>query len=135
MKFLTDNIILTLLIILSGGMLLPSMLKKSSNKVSTLQAVQLINQGKIMILDVRHSENFLISHLMGAKNIPLKDLSHHIVELDGLKRKNMNILVVCQSGKQSSKAVRILTDAGFKQVYDLEGGIVALQAQGLPTKY
>ncbi|AMP07339.1 MULTISPECIES: rhodanese-like domain-containing protein [Collimonas] len=131
MKFLIDNIFLIAVAILSGGALLLPLLQKRGNRVSTLQATQLINQGKTLVLDVRDSEAFAAAHLIDAKNIPLKDLPQRIAELDKFKAKN--VLVVCQTGSQATKAVAQLSQAGFAQAYNLEGGIAAWQTQGLPT--
>ncbi|MFC5472347.1 rhodanese-like domain-containing protein [Paraherbaspirillum soli] len=130
MKFLIDNIFLFGLAILSGGALLLPMLQKRGNKVTTLQATQLINQGKTLVLDVREGNAFAAGHLIDAKNIPLKDLPQRIAELDKFKAKN--VIVVCQTGIQSSKAVTQLAKAGFAQAYSLDGGIAAWQTQGLP---
>jgi rhodanese-related sulfurtransferase len=130
-KFLIDNIFLIAVAILSGGALLLPLLQKRGNRVSTLQATQLINQGKTLVLDVRDGEAFAVAHLIDAKNIPLKDLPQRIGELDKFKAKN--VLVVCQTGSQATKAVAQLSQAGFAQAYNLEGGIAAWQTQGLPT--
>lgn len=131
MKFLIDNIFLIAVAILSGGALLLPLLQKRGNRVSTLQATQLINQGKTLVLDVRDGEAFAAAHLIDAKNIPLKDLPQRMAELDKFKAKN--VLVVCQTGSQATKAVAQLSQAGFAQAYNLEGGIAAWQTQGLPT--
>ncbi|HWW06465.1 rhodanese-like domain-containing protein [Collimonas sp.] len=134
MKFLIDNIFLFVAAaaaILSGGALLLPLLQKRGNRVSTLQATQLINQGKTLVLDVRDSAAFAAAHLIDSKNIPLKDLPQRMAELDKFKAKN--VLVVCQTGNLSAKAVAQLGQAGFAQAYNLEGGIAAWQTQGLPT--
>ncbi|AIY43775.1 Rhodanese-related sulfurtransferase [Collimonas arenae] len=131
MKFLIDNIFLIAVAILSGGALLLPLLQKRGNRVTTLQATQLINQGKTLVLDVRDGEAFAAAHLIDAKNIPLKDLPQRMAELDKFKAKN--VVVVCQTGNQSAKAVAQLGQAGFAQAYNLEGGIAAWQTQGLPT--
>jgi rhodanese-related sulfurtransferase len=130
-KFLIDNIFLVAVAILSGCALLLPVLQKRGNRLTTLQATQFINQGKTLILDVRDSDAFAASHLIDAKNIPLKDLSQRIAELDKFKAKN--VVVVCQTGTQSSKAVAKLVQAGFAQAFSLDGGIAAWQTQGLPT--
>jgi rhodanese-related sulfurtransferase len=133
-KFLIDNIFLFIAAaaaILSGGALLLPLLQKRGNRVSTLQATQLINQGKTLVLDVRDSAAFAAAHLIDSKNIPLKDLPQRMAELDKFKAKN--VLVVCQTGNLSAKAVEQLGQAGFAQAYNLEGGIAAWQTQGLPT--
>ncbi len=131
MKFIIDNIFLIGLVIISGGALLLPFLQQRGSKLTLLQATQLINQGKTLIIDVRDSEQFAAGHLRDAKNIPLKDLPQRISELD--KFKNKSVIVVCQSGTQSGKAEGTFKKAGFTEVYGLAGGIAAWQTQGLPT--
>lgn len=131
MKFIIDNIWLFGLVLISGGALLLPIVQRRGNKVSLLQATQMINQGKTLILDVRTTEEFAAAHVRDAKNIPIKELSTRIGELDKFKSKN--VVIVCTSGLQSGKAETQLKNAGFNDVYSLEGGITAWQAQGLPT--
>ncbi|HVK93811.1 MAG TPA: rhodanese-like domain-containing protein [Noviherbaspirillum sp.] len=130
MKFFLDNIWLIGIALLSGGALLWPMLQRRGEKVSILQATQLINQGKAVIVDVRDPEAFAAGHLRDAKNIPLKELSNRIGELDKFKAKSM--IAVCQSGVQSAKAAGQLKKAGFNDAFSLDGGMAAWQAQGLP---
>ena len=131
MKFLIDNIFLLGLVVLSGGALALPLLRGRGNKVTTLQATQLINQGKSLVLDVRDAESFSAGHLLDAKNIPIKDLTQRLIEIDKFKVKN--VIVVCQSGAQAAKASGQLSAAGFEQVHNLEGGMTAWQSQGLPV--
>ena len=131
MKFLIDNIFVLGSVILSGGALIFPLLQRRGNKVTTLQATQLINQGKTLVLDVRDAEGYSAGHLIDSKNIPLKDLTTRLVEIEKFKAKN--VIVVCQSGTQSSKATAQLAKAGFQQVYSLDGGIATWHTQGLPT--
>jgi rhodanese-related sulfurtransferase len=129
-KFLIDNIWLIGVAILSGGALLWPNLQRRGNKVTTLQATQLINQGKSVIVDVRDAAAFAAGHLRDARNIPLKELPTRIGELDKFKSKT--VIAVCQAGVQSAKAAAQLKKAGFAEVFSLEGGVSAWQAQGLP---
>lgn len=131
MKFIVDNIFLIGLVIISGGALLIPFLQQRGSKLTLLQATQLINTGKTLVLDVRDAEQYAAAHLRDARNIPLKELSQRIAELDKFKGKN--VIVVCQSGTQTAKAEGILKKAGFNEVHGLTGGIAAWQAQGLPT--
>lgn len=130
MKFIIDNIWLIALVLVSGGMLLWPALQRRGTKVSLLQATQLINQGKAIILDVRNPPEFAAGHLREARNIPLKELPKRVGELDKFKSKS--VIVVCPNGVQSSKATAQLKSAGFGEVYSLSGGLSAWQAQGLP---
>lgn len=131
MKFFIDNIWLIALVLVSGGALLWPNLQRRGDKVSTLQATQLINQGKSLVLDVREPEAFAAGHLRDAKNIPLKDLPNRIGELEKFKSKA--VIAVCQSGVQSAKAAAQLRKAGFNEAFSLDGGVSAWQAQGLPV--
>ncbi|MDB5841225.1 MAG: transrane protein [Herminiimonas sp.] len=131
MKFIIDNIWLIALALLSGGLLLgPSVLRRGS-KVSLLQATQMINQGKTVVLDVRSPEDFAAGHVREARNIPLGELPKRVGELDKFKAKS--VIVVCSAGMQSAKAASVLKKAGFNDVYGLNGGLAAWRAQGLPT--
>lgn len=130
MKFLIDNIWLIGIALLSGGALLWPLLQGRGGKVSVLQATQLINQGKAVIVDVREPSAFAAGHLREAKNIPLKELSNRLGDLEKFKSKS--VIAVCQTGAQSAKAAAQLRKAGFSQAVSLEGGISAWQAQGMP---
>lgn len=134
MKFFVDNIynlLLLALVIGSGTALLVPTLLRRGDKVTTLQATQLINQGKTLLLDVRDPAEFAAGHMREARNIPLKELGKRIGELDKFKART--VIVVCSSGMQSSRATGVLRGAGFANVVSLSGGLTAWQAQGLPV--
>lgn len=131
MKFFIDNILLIAVAVFSGGMLLWPHLQTRGKKVSHLQATQMINHGKTIILDVREPGEFEAGHLRDAINIPLKDLPNRVGELD--KHKSKNVIVVCQAGVQSSRALGTLAKAGFVEAVSLAGGLTAWREQGLPV--
>ncbi|MBV8666086.1 MAG: rhodanese-like domain-containing protein [Burkholderiaceae bacterium] len=131
MKFIIDNILLIAIALISGGMLIWPALQKRGAKVSILQATQLFNQGKTLLLDVREEAEFSADHMRDARNIPLAQLASRLSELDKFKSKT--VITVCNAGVQSLKASSVLKNAGFADVYSLEGGFAAWKAQGLPT--
>ncbi len=131
MKFIIDNIILVGLACTSGLALLWMSLQNMGAKASPIQATQLMNRGKHLILDVREASEFGTGHLQGARNITLAELANRLGELE--KFKALPVIVVCQSGSQSSRATAQLQRAGFEQAVSLEGGLAAWQAAGLPT--
>jgi rhodanese-related sulfurtransferase len=128
-EFLIDNIWLVLLALVSGGALLFPSLTRARGALSTLQATQLLNQGKVTILDVRTPEEFRGGHLRQSKNIPLGQLGERIGELD----KANPVLVICASGPRAARAAAQLRRAGFGAVHVLAGGFGEWQSQGLPT--
>lgn len=131
MKFFIDNIWIIGLALVSGGALLFPALQRRGAKVTQLQATQLINQGKTVVLDVRDAAEFATGHLQNAKNIPLAELPNRLKELE--KSKSATIITVCERGIRSATAAGVLNKVGFEQVVSLEGGVAAWKSQGLPT--
>ena len=73
------------------------------------------------LLDVREPHEVQIGKIPGSRLIPLGDLEKRASELD----KTSEIIVHCKSGGRSSKAVDYLRKAGFTNVKNLTGGILA----------
>jgi rhodanese-related sulfurtransferase len=129
-KFILDHIFTVAIVVLSGGALLWPALQPRGRRATALQVTQLLNRGKTTLVDVRGADEFAAGHLRDAKNIPLADLTSRISELE--KSKNRTVVVLCESGARSDKAVRQLAAAGFEDVFSLEGGLTAWRAAGLP---
>ena len=75
------------------------------------------------ILDVRQPGEYEQEHIPGAKLIPLPKLSDSLDELDQQKP----TIVHCAIGGRSLVAAKLLSGRGFKEVYNLKGGIKAWQ--------
>lgn len=131
MKFFIDNIFILGLVLVSGGALLVPAVMRRGAKVTLLEATQLMNQGKALVLDVRTPAEFATGHVRDAKNIALNELTAKIAEL--AKYKDKPVIVVCQSGIRSTKAMTLLKKAGFSQVVCMDGGMAVWHKQGLPT--
>ena len=131
MKFILDNIFVVAIAVISGLALLWPALAPRGKRATALQATQMINRGKTLVLDVRTGEEFAAGHLRDAKHIPLADLGNRIGELE--KSKNRTVIVVCQSGARADKAARQLQAAGSEDAHALEGGQAAWIAAGLPV--
>lgn len=71
-------------------------------------------------IDVRTPEQFHQSHVQGAVNIPLKDLSQRIGEVT--QDKNDTLYLYCNTGNQSGKAETLLQKMGYKNAVN-EGGL------------
>ena len=74
----------------------------------------------IQIIDVREPEEYAARNI-NALLIPLKDLGSRL----DLIRKDVPVIVHCQSGVRSKKAIDVLSDNGYNNVYSLKGGIAA----------
>ena len=93
-------------------------------------AVRLMNDDKTVIVDVREDKEIDSGVIQGAKHIPLSSLNTRIGELE--KSKSAPIIVYCRSGNRSGGACKTLTTAGFENVNNLDGGIIAWETAGLP---
>lgn len=93
-----------------------------------------LNESKEPILvDVRTSGEYAQGHLANAVVIDIysDDFKSRVAKLD----KSKPVFVYCKAGSRSSSAVDVFSDLGFKEIYDLSGGISAwLRAKKPITK-
>jgi len=132
-KFLLDNWMLISLALISGALLLaPVMQGAASGGLSANDAVQLINREKAVVVDVCEPAEFAAGHIVGSKNIPLADLSAKLAT--AVKNKGLPLILVCQSGARSGRAMAAAKTLGYAQVHSLGGGLAAWKSAGLPLE-
>lgn len=99
------------------------MWKKSENKKIKRDIKEIsfedIKKDEYILIDVRSRGEYLEGHLNGAVNIPLSTIKKGINNI----ARDKKILVYCQSGVRGKKALKILEDLGYKDVYNLKGGL------------
>ena len=134
MNFLTqiDNLALIALLLVSGAALfLPTLSTLISGKgLSPTEATIWMNRRKAAVLDLRPEDAFKAGHLPGAKHVSPNEIAAKIEKLK-LDRKNPLILV-CETGVSSRKAIAEVQKLGFAEVGTLDGGVQAWQAAALP---
>ncbi|MBL7877593.1 MAG: rhodanese-like domain-containing protein [Cyclobacteriaceae bacterium] len=83
-----------------------------------------------VLVDVRTSIEFNQGHLKNAVLIDFNsaDFKSRLSKLD----KTKPVFVYCAVGGRSNAAVSILSETGFKEIYDLQGGISAWQRANKP---
>ena len=105
---------------------------QSGAQVLTAQAFEtkLNTLPEKIILDVRTASEYSRGHLSGAVLIDYyqRDFSSQLNKLD----KTKPVFVYCASGVRSNAAARELIRQGFKEVYDLSGGLSAWVRSGKP---
>ncbi|SMF58266.1 rhodanese-like domain-containing protein [Pseudobacteriovorax antillogorgiicola] len=102
-------------------------------KVVDLKPAEVINRlGSYNIIDVRRPDEFTgeLSHINGANLITISD--DFKTRLKHLPKDEI-FLFVCRSGGRSARAARIAQLTGFKNVYNLEGGMLAWNSKHLPV--
>ena len=104
--------------------------------ITPAQATALIKENGadplFVILDVRTTKEFAESWIKGAKNIDIKapDFKDHVVKLN----KKGIYLAYCKGGVRSARAMNLMKEWGFKEVYNLGGGLMKWQAEKLPLE-
>lgn len=73
------------------------------------------------LIDVREPHELEIASIVAAEVIPLGQLAGRLSELDTAE----DIVLMCKSGSRSTRALELLTGAGFRKVKNLKGGINA----------
>ena len=133
-EFVRNNLLLFVVAFVSGGMLLWPLVRRTTGGpwVSTTQATQLINREDALVVDVREPNEFAAGHVLGAKNLPLARLGASGADL--AKKKERPVIVYCDGGERSAKALAALKKHGFTRVANLSGGIGAWQQAGLPVE-
>ena len=79
-------------------------------------------QNSVRLLDVREVLEYH-TYNIGGQNIPLGLLPQSLEDLN--YQKDDEIVVICQRGIRSETARRLLVAAGFKNVKNLKGGLLA----------
>lgn len=93
--------------------------KRYSDKLSNTKNPQL--------LDVRTPEEYAVEHLENASNVNWNgnDFVSKVEKLD----KSQPVFVYCKVGGRSSQAADKLAELGFKEIYNLDGGIMKWQGK------
>ncbi len=94
----------------------------------------IVNEGDGQLVDVRRPEEYAAGHAAGAVNINYLDDGFLENALAGLE-KDKAVYLYCASGNRSSKAMQVLSDAGFKEIYNLRGaGFRQWESAGYPVE-
>lgn len=85
-----------------------------------------------VILDVRHSSEYVEKHLQGAILLDVLDNDGFETGIKGLD-KSKTYYIYCRSGHRSHMAAIKMKAEGF-HVAEMKGGIIAWEAEGLPVE-
>jgi phage shock protein E len=96
--------------------------------VSVTQAAKVLSEPGVTVIDVRTAAEFAGGHLAGAINVDLESGTFETQVAD--LPHDATYVVYCRSGNRSGVATDTLAGLGFTDVYDVQGGIVAWEADG-----
>ena len=103
--------------------------------IKATEALTMIKNGTAILVDVREPDEFKSEHIAYALSVPLGTLADTINTLDIPADKT--ILFQCFKGTRGEKACDLLQglDACKNKIVNIEGGIEAWKASGLPVIY
>ncbi len=107
-------------------------MNKPSHPIETLQPgeiAQLLQAGKLLLIDVREPAEFEAERIPGALLYPLSSFDATTLPADGARR----VVFHCGSGKRSLTASEHRLAAGQPHAAHMGGGIAAWKAAGLPV--
>ena len=115
-----------------AGLLACTQHKNDPNELEPQTFEQQAKNTQGILLDVRTPEEYNEGHLSGAINIDYKadNFEAALGQLD----KDKPYYIYCKSGVRSGNTVTKMQKMGFTQVYNMDGGVEAWKAEGLPLQ-
>ena len=92
--------------------------------ISLNQAINMMQNENVKIIDVKSREEYLRFHLNNSINIPIDLFYKNVTKV--LKNKKENIIVYCSSGYRSRAACEMLVDLGYKNIFNIYTGVSML---------
>jgi rhodanese-related sulfurtransferase len=102
-----------------------------AQNISSREAKTIIDKKKdIFLLDVRTPQENSQARLPGSVLIPIGEFERRIGEVP----RNRTILVYCAVGSRSRPVAELLSQRGYKEVYNMTDGIVGWYRNGFPLQ-
>ncbi len=99
--------------------------------VTPQEAKELVDSGRAGIIDIREPNEYVRSHIPGAKIVPLS-----VIKTQELDEGNKDLIFHCRSGKRTQDAAELLESktGESRHALLLEGGLSAWEKAGLPVE-
>ncbi len=104
----------------------------TGNGLSPAASVLLLNREGAIPVDLRAEASYRAGHVINAVRVEFSQLDEGMKKLERFRDKPL--LVYCESGITSGKAIAKLRAAGFPKLFELQGGIAAWRADNLPLE-
>jgi rhodanese-related sulfurtransferase len=100
------------------------------SRVTVSEAKEMIDTGNVQVIDVRTPGEYMGGHVPGAPNIPHMSIIGRKNELASDKA----LVFICEMGSRSALACEFAAAAGFKELFNVEGGTDAWRKAGYPLE-
>ncbi len=104
-------------------------LSEQQQDLAPEQVVELVREGKVELIDVRETYEHDAGRIAGARHVEMDQLAAAAGSLDPERPP----VFYCRTGSRSAAATEAFRASGLA-AYNLDGGIVAWVAQGLPIE-
>ncbi|MBM3565268.1 MAG: rhodanese-like domain-containing protein [Alphaproteobacteria bacterium] len=88
-----------------------------------------LDAGEAVLIDVRETPEYQRAHIAGALLVPLSAFDPRRIPQNGEK-----VVLACAMGRRSASAIAHLMGQGFKNLYNLQGGLNSWAGAGLPLE-
>ncbi len=100
-------------------------------RIQAQEAKELIDAGKVTVIDVREPAEYARDHIAQATLVPLgRIISSPATAVTA----EDDVIFVCEVGQRSAVAAEMAAALGMTNVHNLEGGMQAWRAAGLPVE-
>ena len=101
---------------------------ESINQINSDELIEFIELNDAILVDVRTEDEYNSGYIENSLNIDYfsNEFSVNADKLD----KTIPIILYCRSGKRSSMSANKISKLGFKEIYNLEGGILEWIEEG-----
>ena len=103
-----------------------------SKSVTPAQLPQLQSRENTVIVDLNETDKFKNGHISQSINMPFGSFSDSVGKLK--KHQKKTIVLTCDTGANSRKAVSILQKNDYSEIYTLTGGLAAWKKENLPLE-
>jgi rhodanese-related sulfurtransferase len=118
-----------IMILLLLGLSIPAMAGGFKN-INSKDAKALLAKNKsIYLLDVRSPEEYRQGYIQGGVLIPINEIERRVNEVP----RNRPIVVYCAVGSRSVPVAGFLASKGYREVYNMQDGIMGWYRNGFPV--
>ena len=107
-------------------------LRKISDKVNEISAecaYAWLQSNEAILIDVREPDELELEWIPGAIAMPLSRFKPGDVPINN----DLQIMLICYTGRRSKKAAKLLAESGIYPVYSVRDGILGWNASGLDS--
>ena len=98
--------------------------------INVQTVAEIKDRDDVVVIDVREQHEYDAGHIPGVVLLPMSELQGRVDEIPA----DQTVVLTCRSGNRSNQVTKFLQDAGFENVHNMQGGILAWQKAGFATE-